>query len=206
LAVTLDNKLLERNAHLKVLAGNRNKITDGSQIYPAGPALVEGGGGIQGKISGKGLGVGNAGIDWYDDQLPDIRGLDEVAAGNVRKVSIKCLPEDLDAVRELLLGRLGSRANIVKADVNFINIMDAGVSKGMALQWLLEYLGIPAADAMAVGDCEADQSMFSVARVSVAVANADEQTLAMARYVVPSNNEQGAAVALENFAGGSFGR
>jgi len=48
--------------------------------------------------------------------------------------------------------------------------------------------------------------MFSVARVSVAVANADEQTLAMARYVVPSNNEQGAAVALENFAGGSFGR
>jgi len=146
-----------------------------------------------------------AGMGWHDGQLPDIPGLDEAVTGDVRKVSIKCVPEHIEAIRELLLSCLGSRANVVKADVNFINIVDAGVSKGMALQWLIDYLGISAADVMAVGDCEADRSMFSVAGVSVAVANADEQTLSMAGHAVPSNNEEGAAVALENFAGGGFG-
>jgi hydroxymethylpyrimidine pyrophosphatase-like HAD family hydrolase len=89
--------------------------------------------------------------------------------------------------------------------MNFVNIMDAGVSKGAALRWLIDYLGLESSHVMAVGDCEADRSMFAVALVSVAVANADEQTRSMARFVVPSNNEQGAAVALERFAAGEFG-
>ena len=94
---------------------------------------------------------------------------------------------------------------MVKADANFVNIMDAGVSNGSALRWLIDYLGLESSDVMAVGDCEADRSMFAVAGVSVAVANADEQTRSLARFVVPSNNEEGAAMALESFAAGEFG-
>jgi hydroxymethylpyrimidine pyrophosphatase-like HAD family hydrolase len=58
---------------------------------------------------------------------------------------------------------LGPRANVVKADVNFVNIMDTGVNKEAALRWLISYLGVHAASVMAVGDCEADQNMFAVA-------------------------------------------
>jgi len=129
----------------------------------------------------------------------------EIAADGVRKISIICLPENTDAVRNLVAESLGPRANVVKADMNFVNIMDAGVSKGAALRWLIDYLGLESSGVMAVGDSEADRSMFAVALVSVAVANADEQTRSMARFVVPSNNEQGAAVALESFAAGEFG-
>jgi hydroxymethylpyrimidine pyrophosphatase-like HAD family hydrolase len=46
--------------------------------------------------------------------------------------------------------------------------------------------------------------MFAVAGVSVAVANADEGTRSRARFTVPSNVEQGAAVALERFAAGEY--
>lgn len=146
------------------------------------------------------------GAGWYAAQLRDVPDAKAILTERVRKISVKCLPEHTDAIRQLLVDSLGPRANVVKADVDFVNIMDAGVNKGAALRWLITYLGVQAASVMAVGDCEADQSMFAVAGVPVAVANADEQTRSMAKYVVPSNNEQGAALALESFADGTFGR
>lgn len=145
------------------------------------------------------------GSSWYASHLRYVPAASEIATDGVRKISITCLPENTDAVRRLIVESLGPRANVVKADMNFVNIMDAGVSKGAALRWLIDYLGIESSRVMAVGDCEADRSMFAVALVSVAVANADEQTRSLARFVVPSNNEQGAAVALERFAAGEFG-
>jgi Cof subfamily protein (haloacid dehalogenase superfamily) len=145
------------------------------------------------------------GSSWYTSHLRYVPAASEIATDGVRKISIICLPENTDAVRDLVVESLGPRANVVKADRNFVNIMDAGVSKGSALRWLIDYLGLESSHVMVVGDCEADRSMFATALVSVAVANADEQTRSLARFVVPSNNEQGAAVALERFAAGEFG-
>lgn len=145
------------------------------------------------------------GSSWYTSHLRDVPSTSEINTEGVRKISIICLPGDTDGVRDAIMESLGPRANVVKADRNFVNIMDVGVDKGTALRWLISYLGIQAADVMAVGDCEADRSMLAVAGISVAVANADEQTRSLARFVVPSNNEQGAAVALEKFATGEFG-
>lgn len=145
------------------------------------------------------------GSGWYTSHLRYVPATSEIAIDGVRKISIICLPENTDAIRNLIVESLGPRANVVKADKNFLNIMDAGVSKGAALRWLIDYLGLESSQVMAVGDCEADRSMFAAVMVSVAVANADEQTRSLARFVVPSNNEQGAAVALERFAAGEFG-
>jgi Cof subfamily protein (haloacid dehalogenase superfamily) len=145
------------------------------------------------------------GSSWYASHLRYVPAASEIATDGVRKISIICLPENTDAVRRLVVESLGPRANVVKADMNFVNIVHAGVSKGAALRWLIDYLGLESSRVMAVGDCEADRSMFAAALVSVAVANADEQTRSLARFVVPSNNEQGAAVALERFAAGEFG-
>jgi Cof subfamily protein (haloacid dehalogenase superfamily) len=145
------------------------------------------------------------GSSWYASHLRYLPATNEIVTEGVRKISIMCLPEDTDVVRQLVVKSLGPRANVVRADINFVNIMDTGVSKGAALRWLIDHLGLESFHVMVVGDCEADRSMFAVAPVSVAVANADEQTRSLARFVVPSNNEQGAAVALERFAAGEFG-
>jgi len=145
------------------------------------------------------------GSSWCASHLRYVPATSEIATDGVRKIAIMCLPENTDAVRQLVVESLGPRANVVKADMNFVNIMDAGVSKGSALRWLIDYLGLESSRVMAVGDSEADRSMFAAVLVSVAVANADEQTRSLARFVVPSNNEQGAAVALERFATGEFG-
>jgi len=142
---------------------------------------------------------------WYASHMRYLPAATEIATDAVRKISIICLPEDTDTIRQLIADSLGPRANVVKADVSFVNIMDADISKGAALRWLIDYLGLESSHVMAVGDCEADRSMFAVAQISVAVANADEQTRSLARFVVPSNNEDGAAIALERFAAEEFG-
>lgn len=142
---------------------------------------------------------------WYASHMRYLPVASEIATDGVRKISIICLPEDTDTIRQLIADSLGPRANVVKADVSFVNIMDADISKGAALRWLIDYLGLESSHVMAVGDCEADRSMFAVAQISVAVANADEQTRSLARFVVPSNNEDGAAIALERFAAEEFG-
>ncbi len=145
------------------------------------------------------------GSSWYASHLCYVPATSEIATDGVRKITITCLPENADAVRHLVVESLGRQANVVKANMNFINIMDAGVSKGFALRWLIDDLGLESSHVMTVGDCEADRSMFAVAGIPVAVANADEQTRSLARFIVSSNNEQGAAVALERFATGEFG-
>ncbi|HWQ22051.1 MAG TPA: HAD hydrolase family protein, partial [Clostridia bacterium] len=123
---------------------------------------------------------------WYSSQLRDVPDVREILTGGVRKISVKCLSEHTDVIRQRLADSLGGCANVVKADVNFVNVMDVGVNKGTALLWLMDYLGMPMTSVMVVGDCEADRSMFTVAGIPVAVANADEQTRRMAKYIVPS--------------------
>lgn len=195
--------LMERSISREVLLGTLDTVRsvrlplniilygrDAPQVFRSAgaPSFVEG------WLSGR-----------YSQGLRDVPPLEQIITTGVRKITVTCRPEDAGGVRDTLAGELGPRATVVRADVNFVNIMDAGVDKGAALRWLISYLGLQVANVMAVGDCEADQSMFAVAGVSVAVANADEQTRSMAMYVVPSNNEQGAALALESFADGRFG-
>ena len=146
-----------------------------------------------------------AGAPGHADGMREFSDEHDVDTSNVRKITLICAPEDAWNLQQTLDRTLGPAASVVRADVNFLNVMDAGVSKGTALRWLMSYLGIARGNVMAVGDCEADQSMFAEAGTSVAVANADAETRSLARVVVPANNEQGAAIALEKFARGEFG-
>lgn len=142
--------------------------------------------------------------DWYAAHMTAVPDDGGIRTEGVRKISVRCLPEETETVRKLLVKNLGTQANAVIADAGFINIMDADVNKGTGLQWLMKYLEIGPEHVMAVGDCEADWSMLRVVGVPVAVGNADAGTQALARYVVPSNLDQGGAVALERFASGEF--
>lgn len=56
-----------------------------------------------------------------------------------------------------------------------LELMPAGVNKGMAVSALAQRLGIGPARVMALGDYDNDVSMFSYAGVSVAMANASER-------------------------------
>ena len=147
------------------------------------------------------------GADAIVDLTSQMRLLEEIRAddmASVHKVSLRCLPPDLSQLQELISQQFAASMAIVKADVDFLNVLLPGVNKGTALQWLMNELDVEPGQVMAIGDCEADVPMLKVAGVPVVVANADEATRSCARYVVPSNEEGGVAVAVERFMAGEF--
>lgn len=76
-----------------------------------------------------------------------------------------------------------------------------GIDKGHALSGALPRLGIDAADVVAFGDGQNDAPMLAWAGTGVAMANAVDETKAIADMVTASNNEDGIALALDKLLG-----
>ncbi len=77
------------------------------------------------------------------------------------------------------------------------HIMDADVSKGRALEFIAERLGIRPEDFVAIGDSENDVEMLQVAGFGVAVANADLKLKEVADLVTSKADGDGVVEALE---------
>ena len=100
-------------------------------------------------------------------------------------------------------GDLGLRARLMRetedigglacacGDPNDVEIMAPGVSKGSALVWLCEHLGIAVTSAVAFGDQDNDASMLRAAGTGVAMGNATSAVKAAADRVAASNDEAG---------------
>jgi Cof subfamily protein (haloacid dehalogenase superfamily) len=80
-----------------------------------------------------------------------------------------------------------------------LTIFALGASKGAATQSLCRKLGISPEEVFAIGDGLNDITLLQVAGLGVAMANADDEVKAVARVVAPSNQENGAAAAIERF-------
>ena len=76
------------------------------------------------------------------------------------------------------------------------HIMDAEVSKGKALVYIAEKIGVKPGRFVVIGDSENDIDMFEVAGFGVAVANADERLKEVADLVTPSPDGDGVVEAL----------
>lgn len=72
-----------------------------------------------------------------------------------------------------------------------------GVTKGVGLHKLAEYLNIPVDHTMAIGDTENDIAILEAAGTGVAMANATDDVKAIADFVTLSNEEDGVAYAFE---------
>ncbi len=77
------------------------------------------------------------------------------------------------------------------------HIVDENVSKGKALVYMAEKIGIDVKDFAAIGDSENDVEMLEVAGVGIAVANADEKLKKVADIVVPGFDGEGVEQALK---------
>ena len=89
---------------------------------------------------------------------------------------------------------------VTGALVNNIEVCAAGVDKGLGLIRLGEILGIEKEEIMACGDGKNDIGMIKMSGLGVAMGNGMEEVKAAADYVTLSNEEDGAAKAIEKFA------
>ncbi|MCH4192360.1 MAG: Cof-type HAD-IIB family hydrolase [Butyrivibrio sp.] len=72
--------------------------------------------------------------------------------------------------------------------------------KGLALLSLAEYLGIPRASVMAMGDSDNDVGLLKNAGLSVAMGNASPHVREISMHVTDDNEHDGVAKAIEEFA------
>ena len=82
---------------------------------------------------------------------------------------------------------------------NNIEVNAKGVNKGRGLMILGELLGIHREEIMAVGDGSNDIAMLREAGLGVAMENATEAVKAAADVVTLSNDQEGAAAAIEKY-------
>jgi Cof subfamily protein (haloacid dehalogenase superfamily) len=80
-----------------------------------------------------------------------------------------------------------------------LTVFARGASKGAATQSLCRKLGILPEEVFAIGDGLNDITLLQLAGLGVAMANADDEVKAVARVVALSNQENGAATAIERF-------
>ena len=81
---------------------------------------------------------------------------------------------------------------------NWFSIVNSNCSKGNAIKILIKYLNVPIENTIAIGNDKNDISMFEVAGLSVAVANASEDIKNKVDYITLSNDEDGVALFLES--------
>ncbi len=126
--------------------------------------------------------------------------LQENAAGNP-PTKVLALSDDPDTITALL-ATLQQRYNsgqlyLTKSVATYFEATHPTANKGMAVKYLAEtLLGFDRAEVMAVGDNFNDLEMIAYAGLGVAMGNAPDDLKAVADWVAPGVDEDGAAVAL----------
>lgn len=123
--------------------------------------------------------------------IPDSKDFIEESGMHVNKLVV--VDKDVDYLKRLRI-RLKKIPDIeiTKSEVNNIEIMNKGISKGYGVTLLSKYYSIPIDECICIGNDENDISMIKVSGVGVAVANAVDLVKKCANYITIRDNNHGA--------------
>jgi len=107
-------------------------------------------------------------------------------------------PDLHDEIRQKMFDRFGSRIYMARTYPTFLEIMNAGVSKGEGLKTVMNCRGLKPHEVIAFGDEENDLPMFGVAGFSAAPSGAKEKVRQAADFIFGSNAEEGLAAFLDD--------
>lgn len=104
----------------------------------------------------------------------------------------------LDAIRLELAARF-PEIKVTSSTWNNIELNIRTAHKGNALKRFAEHLGLGLANCMAFGDGMNDFTMVKAAGLGVAMANAEPEVKRVAKWIAPSNDDDGVAAGLEEW-------
>jgi 5-amino-6-(5-phospho-D-ribitylamino)uracil phosphatase len=113
------------------------------------------------------------------------------------------LPRMID-LHPRLLETLGPRAKVERTfypaqGMGFLDVLHPQVGKGEALTWLRERWGVPREETVAIGDNWNDRDMLAAAGRGLVMGNAEPGLQELGFEVLPTNDEDGVAVAVERY-------
>ena len=106
-------------------------------------------------------------------------------------------PEYLNAIKKRV--ELIPDISVTFAMPKDLEIGHKSATKGDALKFMMDYLGIEKEEVMSFGDGHNDISMIQAAGIGVAMSNAEKDLQDVADYITCSNEEDGVAKAIRKF-------
>jgi len=133
-------------------------------------------------------------IEKVPDLVELLRSDPEVSA-----LILRCDPGRAEDLEREWQDVVGLSACVSRTLPHLLEILPAGVSKGQALLWLSQRLGVEPDRAVAVGDGPGDLEMLHAAGAGVLVANAPSNLVQHACWVTPGMYADGVRQAVERF-------
>ncbi len=118
----------------------------------------------------------------------------------VMKVMMIDDPEKLNNAIKCMPPHVSDHFTMVKSAPIFLEFLNPNANKGNAIAALAKHLNIQQHEVMCVGDAENDHSMIEWAGLGVAMGNADDITKKLANKITATNDQDGVAEAILNFA------
>lgn len=94
---------------------------------------------------------------------------------------------------------LGDRATAARSQPYYLDVTHKDANKGAVVEFLSQYLKVPAAEIATIGDQPNDVLMFKRSGFSIAMGNAPDQVKTQASVTTDSYNDEGFAKAMERF-------
>ncbi|MDT0686784.1 HAD family hydrolase [Autumnicola psychrophila] len=105
--------------------------------------------------------------------------------------------ENIDKIRDFLTDNYGDKLHLYRSKSTYLEIANKEISKFSAIQYLLkEHYGCDARDCIAFGDNYNDVEMVKGVGMGIAVANARNEVLEVAKVVTHPGTEDGVAKSL----------
>ena len=142
---------------------------------------------------------------YLDRSHPDVRDVSDLEAAlheDPLQVMFGGGLAEMAGLRARLEQELGDRARVERTvyphlGVSLLDVLDPGVGKAEALAFLQARFRVTAAQTLAIGDNWNDHEMLSGAGLGLVMGNADPEMLALGLPVLPTNDEDGVALAIE---------
>lgn len=128
-----------------------------------------------------------------------VKSLEDFLTEAPLKILIMDSPETISYLTGLYSEKFKNKAEITISKSNYLEFTNIDASKGSALKYLADSLGIKRDEVIAVGDGYNDISMIKYAGLGVAMSNAPDDVKMHADYVTCSNEENGVAFVIEKF-------
>jgi Cof subfamily protein (haloacid dehalogenase superfamily) len=122
--------------------------------------------------------------------------------GDVVQVMFGGPRESIDEIAPRLSAALAECARVERtvypqSGIGILDVLERSVSKAAALAFLQERWGVTAAETLAIGDNWNDHEMLERAGLGLVMGNADPEMFKLGLPLLPTNDEDGVAVAIE---------
>ena len=160
----------------------------------------------EGRLVIEGVAASNALLGTYLDRAtPDVTWVADLESEldeDPIQVMFGGLIPDMEALEAPLVEALSGAARVVRtayprSGLGLLDVVDPSVDKAAALAFLQSRYGVAPAATLAIGDNWNDRGMLEAAGLGLVLGNADAEMLGLGFAALPTNDEDGVAVAIE---------